>query len=210
MDVKLISITPDIGDKIVEMARVSSSRKDKTKDSERLLKYLIKHKHWSPFEMGNMALEIHTSKAIGIQLLRHRSFSFQEFSQRYADVNQFLEDNDSVFEPVSLRVQCENNRQSSMEDIENEALIKEVINHRAATYMLYRKLINMGVSRETARMELPMATTTKIYMNGSIRSWVHFLQVRDDEHAQLEVQHIAKKVKEILIEQVPVMAAAFN
>jgi len=210
MDVKLISITPDIGDKIVEMARVSSSRKDKTKDSERLLKYLIKHKHWSPFEMGNMALEIHTSKAIGIQLLRHRSFSFQEFSQRYADVSQFLEDNDSVFEPVSLRVQCENNRQSSMEDIENEVLIKEVINHRAATYMLYRKLINMGVSRETARMELPMATTTKIYMNGSIRSWVHFLQVRDDEHAQLEVQHIAKKVKEILIEQVPVMAAAFN
>ena len=175
MDVKLISITPDIDDKIVEMARVSSS-----------------------------------SKAIGIQLLRHRSFSFQEFSQRYADVNQFLEDNDSVFEPVSLRVQCKNNRQSSMEDIEDEALIKEVINHRAATYMLYRKLINMGVSRETARMELPMATTTKIYMNGSIRSWVHFLQVRDDEHAQLEVQHIAKKVKEILIEQVPVMAAAFN
>ena len=223
MKVQLQTITPLAESNIVEIARVSSSRKDKTSKPEGLINYLIKHKHYSPFEHAYMTLEIETSKAIGIQLLRHRSFTFQEFSQRYQDVNKLEE----IFEPIEMRKQCEDNRQSSSEVIypkwdavafggrhdgeeysqDAEYAIKE---HIQNSKTLYDNLIEVGVAREVARMVLPLTTKTKIYMTGSIRSWIHFLDVRDDEHAQKEIQLIAKDIKQIFKNELPIISNALK
>ena len=206
MKVKLLNITPDAERHIVEVARVSSSRENKKENYESLIKYLIMHKHWSPFEHSYMTFEIETSKAIAIQLLRHRSFTFQEFSQRYQDVNQLGE----MFEPIELRYQASNNRQSSTEPVENSVLDGKVKMVLAACEQLYNNLIECGVSRETARMVLPMATKTKIHMTGSVRSWIHFLDIRDDTHAQLEIQMVAKIIKAIFAEQLPSIGRALK
>lgn len=207
MKVELLSITPNAEEHIVEVARVSSSRKNKTEDYEKLVKYLIKHGHWSPFEHSYMTLEIETSKAIAIQLLRHRSFTFQEFSQRYQDVNELSE---FMFEDVKFRKQSENNRQSSTEeisDIDNRDMYDLVENHLKRTEALYNWLILEGVSRETARMILPLCTKTKLHMTGNIRSWIHFIGIRDDKHAQLEMQLVAKEIKSIFMKQLPVISS---
>ena len=213
MKVTLNHVTPEAENAIVKIARVSSKRTDKVEKSEGLLKYLIKHKHWSPFEHGYLSVEIETSKAIGIQLIRHRSFTFQEFSQRYQDVN-LMED---IFENVELRLQAEDNRQSSTEATDPiltmEGLIpasKLIEQHLSRSQNLYTKLLEAGVARETARMVLPLATKTKIHMTGSIRSWIHFLDLRDDTHAQKEIQDVAKEIKKIFIEQFPVISKALN
>ena len=217
MQVKLLNITPNAEEHIVEIARVSSSRKDKKTNAAGLLKYLVRHKHWSPFEHSHATFEIETSKAIGIQLIRHRSFSFQEFSQRYQDVNKV----GSIFEPIELREQCEDNRQSStkvvnpiikgvdLKTIQTTALnaINGLLNN---SHILYNQLLEAGVAREQARMILPLTTTTKIQMAGSIRSWVHFLELRDDEHAQKEIQLIAKEIKKQLKTNLPVISEALN
>ena len=205
MNVKLNWITPAAEQAIVEIARVSSSRTDKSVKPEGLINYLIKHKHWSPFEHGYMSVEIETSKAIGIQLIRHRSFTFEEFSQRYQDVNKIGE----MFEPVELRKQAEDNRQSSTELI-NEDFSDEIFDLLMNTQQLYNKMLNNGVARECARMILPMCTKTKIHMTGSIRSWIHFLDIRDDEHAQKEIQLVAQKIKRIFMEQFPIISKALN
>ena len=221
MKVTLLNVTPNAEDHIVEIARVSSSRKDKKANAAGLLRYLVQHKHWSPFEHGHATFEIETSKAIGIQLIRHRSFSFQEFSQRYQDVNKI---GDSMFEPIELRAQCEDNRQSSTEVIDPQlpsidiATFREtgwkaseaIKNHLLQSEILYNQLLEAGVAREQARMILPLATTTKIHMTGSIRSWVHFLELRDDEHAQKEIQLIAQEIKKHFIEQFPIISKALN
>lgn len=206
MKVKLLNITPDAERHIVEVARVSSSRENKKENYESLIKYLIMHKHWSPFEHSYMTFEIETSKAIAIQLLRHRSFTFQEFSQRYQDVNQL----GKMFEPIELRYQAASNRQSSTEPVENSVLDGKVKMVLAACEQLYNNLIECGVSRETARMVLPMATKTKIHMTGSVRSWIHFLDIRDDPHAQLEIQMVAKIIKAIFAEQLPSIGRALK
>ena len=211
MQVNLIAHTPDPERTIVEVARVSSSRKDKTKDYAGLVRYLAKHAHWSPFEHATFTFEIETSKAIGIQLIRHRSFSFQEFSQRYQDVNQMQ----NMFEPIELRKQCEDNRQSSSEVFNPELrpgfraseLVDHVLN---ATQHAYDELIKAGVAREQARFILPLCTSTKIHMTGNVRSWIHFLELRDDEHAQKEIQLVAKKIKLILADYLPTVAEALN
>jgi len=214
MNVQLIESTPNAEDHIVHVARVSSGRADKKAKPEGLINYLIKNNHWSPFEHAYMTLEIETSKAIGIQLIRHRSFTFQEFSQRYQDVNKL----DDMFEDISIRRQCDNNRQSSTEEF--DPLIKhgdisisasQDIQHALrVAETTYNNLINAGVAREQARMVLPLATKTKIYMTGSIRSWVHFLQLRDDEHAQLEIQLIARDAKSIFVNEFPMISNALN
>lgn len=206
MKVKLLNITPNAERHIVEVARVSSSRENKKENYEALIKYLIMHKHWSPFEHSYLTFEIETSKAIAIQLLRHRSFTFQEFSQRYQDVNQLGD----MFEPVELRYQASNNRQSSTEPVENSILDNKVKMVLAACEQLYNNLIECGVSRETARMVLPMTTKTKLHMTGSVRSWIHFLDIRDDNHAQLEIQMIAKVIKAIFAEQLPCTGRALK
>jgi len=220
MKVTLLNVTPNAEDHIVEVARVSSSRKNKKDKPEGLLRYLVQHKHWSPLEHGHATFEIETSKAIGIQLIRHRSFAFQEFSQRYQDVNRL----GNIFEPIELRAQCEDNRQSSTEIIDpnlyrevglpgKEMPVKasQVINnHLRNAHSLYNDLLEAGVAREQARMVLPLATTTKIHMTGSIRSWIHFLELRDDEHAQKEIQTIAKEIKRIFISKFPIISKALN
>ena len=161
MKVTLLNVTPNAEEHIVEVARVSSSRKDKKAKPEGLLSYLVRHKHWSPFEHGHATFEIETSKAIGIQLIRHRSFSFQEFSQRYQDVNKFGE----IFEPIELRAQCEDNRQSSTEVIDPIVEMSPFSSTRAShliqdhfknSHRLYNELLNIGVAREQARMVLPL------------------------------------------------------
>lgn len=216
MKVELKSITPNIESTIVEIARVSSTRKDKTANPEGLIKYLIDNSHWSPFEHGFLTFEIETSKAIGIQLLRHRSFSFQEFSQRYAEVQSF--------EPIEFRKQCENNRQSSTQivgSIEGDKtyffnnkeyfdLFETIAFHLETTQNLYQELIDKGIAKECARMILPMCSTTTIYMSGTVRSWIHFLAIRDDEHSQKEMQLIAKEIKKIFIQELPIISKSLD
>ena len=217
MKVTLLNITPNAEEHIVQIARVSSSRKDKKSNAAGLLAYLVRHKHWSPFEHSHATFEIETSKAIGIQLIRHRSFSFQEFSQRYQDVNKV----GSLFEPIELREQCEDNRQSSTEII--NPIIKDINPKIPQTtalnaingflnnaHILYNQLLEAGVAREQARMILPLCTNTKIQMTGSIRSWVHFLELRDDSHAQKEIQLIAKEIKRIFIQELPIISKALK
>lgn len=212
MKVSLKSITPDAEVNIVEIARVSSSRTDKSEAPDGLINYLIKNRHWSPFEHSFLTFEIVTSKAIGIQLLRHRSFTFQEFSQRYAKVENI--------EPIELRAQAATNRQSSTDVFdpkvwfETKGISKQASSaidfHLAMGMSLYEELLKAGVAKECARMILPMATSTTIYMTGSIRSWIHFLDIRDDAHAQKEVQLIAKDMKKIFIEQLPIISKALG
>ena len=203
MKVKILNITPDAEEHIVEIARVSSSRKDKKANAAGLLKYLVRHKHWSPFEHSHATFEIETSKAIGIQLIRHRSFSFQEFSQRYQDVNRL----DDMFEYIELREQCEDNRQSSTKVIDPTIVYRG--DDVQATELIKDHLHN-GVAREQARMVLPLTTRTKIHMTGTIRSWIHFLELRDDEHAQKEIQLIAKEIKKQLKKELPVISEALE
>lgn len=213
MKVFLKNISPDIENKIVEIARVSSSRKDKTENPEPLINHLIKNNHWSPFEHGMITMGIVTSKAIGIQLLRHRSFTFQEFSQRYAKVTEI--------EPIEIRRQAIKNRQSSEEVFNPNVSYKGVINGNSDAkkainhYInlgqhLYNNLIEANVAKECARMILPMSTQTTIYMSGTVRSWIHLLAIRDDSHAQLEIQLIAKEMKKIFKEQCPMISSALN
>lgn len=214
MKVRLLQHTPDPEKTIVEVARVSSVRADKTKDYAKLVKYLAKHAHWSPFEHATFTFEIETSKAIGIQLIRHRSFSFQEFSQRYSSV----EGRENFFEPIELRKQCDDNRQSSSEVFDPEIRVsggyikaaRMIENHLMSAQKLYNTLLDNGVAREQARFVLPLATNTTIHMTGSVRSWIHFLAIRDDAHAQLEVQLIAKEIKRQLAEKVPTVAEALE
>ena len=214
MKVTLLNVTPNAEDHIVEVARVSSSRKDKKDKPAGLLRYLVQHKHWSPFEHGHATFEIETSKAIGIQLIRHRSFAFQEFSQRYQDVNHLGD----IFESIELRAQCEDNRQSSTEIINPQLPVEggslyasdSISTFLNSAHKLYNQLLEAGVAREQARMVLPLATTTKIHMTGSIRSWIHFLELRDDDHAQKEIQTVAKEIKRIFISEFPIISKGLN
>ena len=229
MQVNLKAITPNIEETIVEIARVSSSRKDKSENPEGLINYLIKNWHWSPFEHGYITMEIVTSKAIGIQLLRHRSFTFQEFSQRYQEVGKVSDE--GMFEDIELRKQASNNRQSSEEvfdptipvkcsEIVDEVTLEEYTADIEANFLidnilqqsekLYNDLLEAGVAREQARMILPMASKTRIFMTGSVRSWIHFIKLRDDSHAQKEVQLIAKDIKDILIDELPLISNALG
>jgi len=200
MSVKLISISKDAEKLIAYMARVSSNNQDNP-NIKGLLKYCIKHSHWSIFEMSNMVVEINTTRAISAQILRHRSFSFQEFSQRYAKVNDL---------PTlpHLRLQDHKNRQNSIDNINmflKIELNKDIENLFIEIDRVYNKLLDNGVAKECARMILPMCSPTKIYMSGSIRSWIHYLQVRGDEDTQLEHRNIAIKIKEIFKLELPII-----
>ena len=208
MKVTLVKCDENAEDYIVKIARVSSKRTDKTAKPEGLIRYLVKNNHWSPFEHAHMTLEIETSRAIGAQLLRHRSFTFQEFSQRYQDV-ELLSDGDVPFEHVELRKQCENNRQSSTDLCElTEELKSRVENVKNETWKLYKDLLNYGVSRECARFILPLSVKTKIHMTGSVRSWIHFLGLRDDGHAQKEIRDLAIQIRKIFNQQFPNVASS--
>lgn len=223
MQVKLISLTQSCifnEDKsqylspeelIVYIARVSNpSNQLNTETSDKLLNYLIKNKHWSPFEMVDMCVEIVTSRAIAAQILRHRSFSFQEFSQRYANVTEF--------EPVELRRQAVINRQSSSETFDplindngyNKRASEKISQHIKDSETLYKELLLVNVAKECARMVLPLTTQTKIYMKGSIRSWIHYLQVRLDPHTQLEHRLVAEQIQSLMTVNFPNITKALH
>lgn len=203
--VKLISVTPDAEKTLAYIARVSSPHQNNPEIAG-LLKYMIKHKHWSPFEMANMVVEIRTSRAIAQQILRHRSFHFQEFSQRYALTQNYI--------VYHARRQDEKNRQNS---IDNMSLVDQ--GWFAAAQMdiaqkagkVYQQAIDRGIAKECARFVLPLNTETKLYMNGNLRSWIHYIQLRSPEHGtQKEHSDIASEIKEIFIEQFPVISEALE
>jgi len=188
---------------MIYAARVSSpDNRLNHETAPKLLEYLIDSKHWSPFEMVSMAFEIETSRAIAQQLLRHRSFSFQEFSQRYAEVTEL--------EPVELRYQAKKNRQSSTDVCDCPELVKEVNNHLHASAELYRRLLRYGIAKESARFVLPLTAQTTLIMHGTLRSWIHFLDQRCDEHAQKEVQLIALEIRKQLTTVCPWTASALG
>lgn len=209
-DAKLVSITPDAEKQIVYMARVSNpSNQANTETSSRLIKYLIKHKHWSPFEMASMQVEINTTRAVAAQVLRHRSFSFQEFSQRYSSVDQL----GTVGLP-HLRSQDLKNKQASHDDLDPakvDLMNKQIQQLYHSTFDYYEYLLSQGVAKECARSILPLGTPTRLYMSGSIRSWIHYIQIRAGVETQLEHRLIAEAVKDIFEQQLPsVYEAAFT
>ena len=204
---QLIHITPNTEELISYMARVSNpSNQSNTTSAPKLIRYLIEHQHWSPFEMVNMCVEINTTRSIAAQILRHRSFSFQEFSQRYADVT-------SIGVPVtpSLRRQDLTNRQNSIDDLSAEKkqqYMRRIQQHFAEAEDLYREMVSAGVAKECAREVLPLSSPTRIYMNGSIRSWLHYCDLRTGHGTQREHAVIAGQVQDMLYEHLPNVSEA--
>jgi thymidylate synthase (FAD) len=202
-DAKLVWITPDSEKLIGKIARVSNPANEDNPNVVGLLKYLIKHKHWSPFEMASMCLEIETTRAIAPQILRHRSFSFQEFSQRYAVATEF--------DLPHLRRQDVVNRQNSIDDIPqavNENFGSDIAHHMIEGVKLYQRMLDAGVAKECARAVLPLNTTTRLYMSGTIRSWLHYIDLRSWHGTQWEHTQIALNALAILKEQLPTIADA--
>ena len=203
---KLVWITPDAEKLVGKIARVSNPANENNPEVDGLLiRYLIRHKHWSPFEMASMCVEIETTRAIAPQILRHRSFSFQEFSQRYAV---------AVDAPIpQIRRQDEKNRQNSIDDytrLNLRAKYYDKINHALSKqgFDLYEEMLAAGVAKECARAVLPLNTATRLYMSGTIRSWLHYVDLRGDNGTQLEHMKIARSIGEILDDEVPTIARA--
>lgn len=210
MSVKLVSISQPVVDGLqtaedlmVYCARVSNpSNQLNTATGASLLAYCIRHGHWSVFETASMTVEITTSRAIAAQILRHRSFSFQEFSQRYSEA--------PGIEPVELRRQADKNRQSSSETMPMGYTQLILCDAFHSAQVFYNALLKAGVARECARMVLPLATTTTLYMTGSVRSWIHYMAQRLNEHTQKEHRLIAEQVQTIFAAQFPVVSQALE
>lgn len=209
MTVKLISVTPEAEQLMAYCARVSNPNNQENPNYAKLLKYCIDHQHWSIFEQAFMTLEISTTRGIAAQILRHRSFTFQEFSQRYADTS-LLADEIPLFE---LRRQDNKNRQNSIDDISDEIRSKwrvKIREHFAKGKAIYDGMIQDGIAKECARFVLPLATPTKIYMSGTARSWLHYIQLRSSNGTQKEHMDIANQAKEIFKQQFPITAEALG
>jgi thymidylate synthase (FAD) len=204
--VSLISVTPKAEELIAYCARVSNPDNQDNPCSEKLIRYLITHNHWSPFELAHVVLEINTTRSIAAQILRHRSFSFQEFSQRYADVSLM-----SFATAPALRRQDSKNRQNSIDDLDEE-LITDYQTKTQVLFdqsrLLYEELLSVGVAKECAREVLPLATPTRLYMAGSVRSWLHYVELRSANGTQLEHRQIALQAKQILSEILPNVSQA--
>jgi thymidylate synthase (FAD) len=205
--VNFVHCTPDAERLIVKMARVSNpANQDNEATAPRLLRYLIKHRHWSPFEMASLCVEVQTERDIAAQILRHRSFSYQEFSTRYAATSQA--------EPPKLRRQDTENRQNSHDDIPavaQQAWGDVLGDHLSQAYGLYWQMLEGGVAKETARRILPLCTPTTLFMHGTLRSWIHYIHVRTDPSTQLEHRQVAEACRAIFTEQFPTIAeAAFD
>ena len=208
MNVKLVSITPDAEKMMAYIARVSNPSNQENEKYAGLLKYCIKHNHWSVFEQATMTLEIETTRAIAAQILRHRSFTFQEFSQRYAD-SQLLE----TIELPELRRQDSKNRQNSIDDLDPkvvEKLDKQMNTLFSSAFALYNQMLEEGVAKECARMVLPLCTPTKLYMSGSCRSWIHNINLRSPHGTQKEHMEIARNCACIFAGQFPAVAEALG
>ena len=208
MNVKLVTITPDAEKMMAYIARVSNPNNQENEKYAGLLKYCIKHNHWSVFEQATMTLEIETTRAIAAQILRHRSFTFQEFSQRYADT-QLLE----TIELPELRRQDSKNRQNSIDDLDPmvvEKLDKQMNTLFSSAFALYNQMLEEGVAKECARMVLPLCTPTKLYMTGSCRSWIHYINLRSAHGTQKEHMEIARNCACIFAGQFPAVAEALG
>ena len=209
MDVKFVSITPDAEKMMAYIARVSNPSNQQNENYSGLLKYCIKHNHWSVFEQSSMTLEIETTRGLAAQILRHRSFTFQEFSQRYADTKLL----DTEIPVPDLRSQDTKNRQNSNDDIpqekkeEYQALIAR---HFEDSMNLYNSLLSEGVAKECARFVLPLATPTRLYMTGSCRSWIHYINLRSAHGTQKEHMDVVEKARSIFVEQFPSVSEALG
>ena len=208
MTVKFISITPDAEKTMAYIARVSNPKNQDNENFSGLLRYCIKHQHWSVFEQSSMTLEIETTRGIAAQILRHRSFTYQEFSQRYADSN-LLGD----IELPELRRQDDKNRQNSIDDLEPEVVEKfnrQMNTLFSSAFGLYNQMLQAGVAKECARFVLPLATPTKIYMTGSCRSWIHYINLRSAHGTQKEHMEIAEACRKVFTEQFPAVSEALE
>ena len=207
--VEAINVTPNAESQIAYCARVSNPNNQDNENIERLLKYCIDHQHWSIFEQAFLTVEINTTRGLAAQILRHRSFTFQEFSQRYADTN-LLSKEIPVFD---LRSQDDKNRQNSIDDIGSKT--KEIWEHRISQHFdqaikLYNQMLDEGIAKECARFVLPLATPTRLYMSGTVRSWIHYIDLRSGNGTQKEHREIAEECKKIFSYYFPTIAKALN
>ena len=209
MLVSLVSITPEAEKLMAYCARVSNPNNQNNDNYAKLLKYCIDHEHWSIFEQGFITIEINTNRGIAAQILRHRSFTFQEFSQRYADTT-LLSNDIPIFE---LRRQDTKNRQNSINDISDELKSKwntRIREHFAKAKSLYDEMLKDGIAKESARFILPLATPTRLYMSGSIRSFIHWINLRSSNGTQKEHKDIAEETRKIFINQLPIVSEALG
>jgi thymidylate synthase (FAD) len=205
---KLISVTPEAEQHIAYCARVSNPNNQDNEKFAGLLKYCIKHQHWSIFEQAFMTLEIETTRGIAAQVLRHRSFTFQEFSQRYASTELLTN-----VELPELRRQDDKNRQNSIDDLDPEVVDKlnrQMVTLFSSANSLYKQMLELGVAKECARFVLPLATPTRMYMTGSIRSWIHYIELRGANGTQKEHMDIALSCKEIFKKEFPIISEALE
>ena len=209
MTVKLVSVTPDAEQTMAYVARVSNPANQDNENYEGLLRYCIKHNHWSVFEQSFMTLEIETTRAIAAQILRHRSFTFQEFSQRYADSSLLSK----AIPLPELRRQDTKNRQNSIDDLDQKTidlLTRQMDTLFSSSMALYQQMLDRGVAKECARNVLPLCTPTRIYMSGSCRSWIHYINLRSANGTQKEHMVVAEACKKVFVEQFPTVAEALE
>ncbi len=209
MNVKLVSVTPDSEKTMGYVARVSNPNNQDNPKVAGLLSYCIKHGHWSVFEQAHMTVEIETTRGLAAQILRHRSFTFQEFSQRYADVSYIRED----IPLPELRSQDLKNRQNSIDDVDPEVVDRfntEMRKHFDESIDLYKKMLHAGIAKECARFVLPLATPTRIYMTGSCRSWIHYINLRSAHGTQKEHMELVQEIKSVFREQFPIVSQALD
>ena len=209
MNVKLVTVTPEAEKQMGYIARVSNPNNQGNPAVAGLLGYCIKHGHWSVFEQAHMTVEIETTRGLAAQILRHRSFTFQEFSQRYADTN-LLADEIPMFD---LRHQDTKNRQNSTDDVppnKKQDLQEKIAEHFVEAMDLYNELLASGIAKECARFVLPLATPTRIYMTGSVRSWIHYIELRSAHGTQKEHMDLVHEVRQIFKQQFPICTNALN
>ena len=209
MTVKLVTVTPDAEKTMAYIARVSNPKNQDNEKFAGLLSYCIKHGHWSVFEQSHMTLEIETTRGLAAQILRHRSFTYQEFSQRYADSSLL---GDTIPLP-ELRRQDTKNRQNSIDDIDplmQQGFEIKMQQHFDAAMKLYKEMLEAGIAKECARFVLPLATPTRLYMTGSCRSWIHYINLRSAHGTQKEHTELVKQCKKIFVEQFPSVSEALE
>ncbi len=209
MTVKLVSVTPDAEKHMAYVARVSNPKNQDNEKFAGLLKYCIQHGHWSVFEQAHMTVEIETTRGLAAQILRHRSFTYQEFSQRYADSSLLGE----TIPLPALRRQDDKNRQNSIDDIDpltQQDFEIKMQRHFESGMKLYKEMLDAGIAKECARFVLPLATPTRLYMTGSVRSWVHYIDLRSAHGTQKEHMDVAEVVRSIFCKQFPTVAKALD
>ena len=207
--IKLVSVTPDAEKTIAYVARVSNPANQENEKFAGLLRYCIQHGHWSVFEQAFMTVEINTTRGLAAQILRHRSFTYQEFSQRYQDVSHIRED----IPLPELRSQDLKNRQNSIDDVEPAVVAKynaKMRKHFDASIDLYKEMLHDGIAKEWARFVLPLATPTRLYMTGSVRSWIHYIELRSAHGTQKEHMDLVENVRKVFKEQFPTVSEALG